>query len=1288
MSDTAPEAAHIAVVGLGCRVPGADSPTALWQLLLEGRDEIIRVPEDRTQFTAALRAVGEHGAGAQWGGFLEDIGRWDPAFFGISPAEAAAMDPQQALALEVSWRALENAGVVPDELAGSRTGVFFGQATHDHAMLLGAQPQAAAAGPFTNPGLAHSITANRLSYLWDLRGPSLAVDTACSSSLVAVHLAAQSLLTGECDLALAGGVNALLSPVPQLGAAALTALAPDGRCRTFDAAGKGYVRSEGAGAVVLRRLDDALADGDHIHAVLRATAVNQDGRTNGLTAPSGRAQTELIAGALRRAGITGAEQLGFVELHGTGTPLGDPIEARALATALADTLGEDRPPLAVGSIKANIGHLEAAAGILGLIKAALVLSRGVIPRNPHFTHVNPRIDLDAFRLRVPSTDLPWPDQAHCAAVSSFGFGGTNASAIIARTPNRSPVRRGVRAAFGPALLPLSARNEDALAALAGSWAEHVRTADTWAEIQDAARAAAVHRTHFAWRAGLVAADREELLGQLDKVATRSRPISPTAPVPVARLGFVYSGHGSQWNGMGRELLRTSAAFARRVEEIDTVFAPLLGWSPLRALRGERNADLDDISVAQPLIMTVQLALTAGLAELGIRPDAVVGHSMGEVSAAVAGQRLDLTTACRVLRARNDAVEAARGRGGMAVVEAGADEARTILRDAGSPVTVAADNSPRTCVLSGAAADLADAMTEFERRGRDARLVKVDYPSHGPLMRGPAQRLVDALGHVEQPAQNRAEAIDFYSSVQGGRFDGPLDTAYWKENLTSPVRAREAINAMADHGMTHLLEISPHPVLLAALGESVEGRSRPVTALATAYRDRPVPHGLHDVAAALYEHGRRPDAVADDITRHWAPRLPGHPFQRHQAHKPPQSVPAARTVPGDLTEVALQPGTFIAELTLPAAREEHHVAGRPALSAAELVALASWAADQAGLGEGCRIRDVDLRRRLPADAAVPLQLALLRGGGHAHPSSALVSFLFRESGRWTAGATCTVGVGTAPEPFPIRSAMAQVEVTVPAQLLTGRPAQGPSLLDPALPGLADALFDAYDNLPRLDEFTVARIGSAYLTPRLWSADRGTAYGWLHEADDQISIDLALVDSAGELLAQIQGVALQHLSELPGPSGSAPSQAQTSGESASSAPSPLRDLLDQATSTEERRTRLTAWLRAALGSILPGGLPAADPDQLLFAELGLESLMGVELRNRLERELGVRLSVALVWSHPTISQLSAELADVLERRDAPSTASGSGRPTRGAQPQPSADNASDALNQLLAELDSTS
>ncbi|WP_160508036.1 type I polyketide synthase [Streptomyces sp. BA2] len=1281
MSDTAPEAAHIAVVGLGCRVPGADSPTALWQLLLEGRDEITRVPEERTEFTAAVRAAGEHGAGAQWGGFLEDIGRWDPAFFGISPAEAAVMDPQQALALEVSWRALENAGVVPGELAGSRTGVFFGQATHDHAMLLGAQPQAAAAGPFTNPGLAHAITANRLSYLWDLRGPSLTVDTACSSSLVAVHLAAQSLLSGECDLALAGGVNALLSPVPQLGAAGLTALAADGRCRTFDASGKGYVRSEGAGAVVLRRLDDALADGDHIHAVIRATAVNQDGRTNGLTAPSGRAQTELIVDALRRAGITSAEQLGFAELHGTGTPLGDPIEARALAAALSDALGDGRPQLAVGSIKANIGHLEAAAGILGLIKAALVLSHGVIPRNPHFTDVNPRIDLDAYRLHVPVTDLPWPDLAHCAAVSSFGFGGTNASAIIARTPNRSPVRSGVRAAFGPALLPLSARDEDALVALAGSWTEHVQTADSWAEIHEAARAAAVHRTHFAWRAGLVAADQEELLGQLEKVASRGRPVSPTAQVPLARLGFVYSGHGSQWEGMGRELLRTSPAFARCAEDIDAAFAPLLGWSPLRALRGEESADLDDISVAQPLIMTVQLALTAGLAELGIRPDAVVGHSMGEVSAAVAGGKLDLTTACRVLRARNDVVEAARGRGGMAVVDAGADEARAILLSLDSPVTVAADNSPRTCVLSGADADLADAMAEFERLGRDARRVKVDYPSHGPLMRGPAEQLVDALGHVEEPTQQptqqppkeptqeRAEAVDFYSSVQGERFDGHLDTAYWKENLTRPVRAQEAVVAMADHGITHLLEISPHPVLLVALRESIEGRSRPVAALATAHRDRPMPYGLHGVAAELYEQGRRPDAVADALTRDWAHRLPGHPFQRQQAHRPPENAAVSKAVPGVLTEVALQPGTFIADLTLPGAREEHHVAGRPALSAAELVALASWAAGQAGIGEVCRIRDVDMRRRLPADPEVPLQLALLRGGDTPQPSSALVSFLFQESGRWTTAATCTVGSGSAPEPFPTRSAMAQVEVTVPAQPLsaqlpTGRPAQGPSLLDPTLPALADALFDSYEDLPPLDEFTVARIGAVHVTPRLWAADRGTAYGWLHEADGQVSIDLALVDTAGELLVQIQGVALRHLSELAGPTGgAAPAQAPKPG---------------QAASGEERRTRLGEWLRTTLSSILPGGLPSTDPDQLPFVELGLDSLMGVELRNRLERELGLRLSVALVWAQPTISQLSAELANLIERRERDASSTAADSP---AEP-------SDALNQLLAELESTS
>ncbi|MGW6940712.1 type I polyketide synthase [Streptomyces xanthophaeus] len=1285
----------VAVVGLGCRVPGADSPQALWQLLREGRDEITGIPPEREAFAAAVRAAGDRATGAQWGGFLPDVDRWDPEFFGISAAEAARMDPQQALALEVAWRAFEDAGIVVADRAGSRTGVFIGQATHDYAMTVGDRP-GAAAGPFTNPGISHAVTASRLSYLWDLRGPALSVDTACSSSLVAVHLAVQSLLAGECDLALAGGVNALLSPVPQLGAAGLTALAADGRCRTFDAAGQGYVRAEGAGAVVLRRLSDAVAAGDHVHAVIRATGVNQDGRTNGLTAPSGRAQSELIGATLRRAQVASAEELGYVELHGTGTPLGDPIEARALATGVAAGLGDgrgdgladpDRAPLLVGSVKANIGHLEGAAGILGLIKAALVLSHRSVPANPHFTTVNPLIDLDRLGLRVPVEEAPWPEAARFAAVSSFGFGGTNAHAVLERAPDRTPVRAKASGTEGPVMLPLSAHDPESLAEVAESWQERIQGAASWDEVRDAARAAAEHRAHLPWRAAVVAADREELLDALKRLASGDRRPQRSAPVAEPRLGFVYSGHGSQWEGMGRELLRTSPAFEQQVTVVDEALAPLLGWSPMAVLAGRQPADLDDIRVTQPLIMTVQLALTAALAGSGVRPAAVVGHSMGEVSAAVAAGRLDLATACRVLTARNDAVTAARGTGGMAVVEAGAEEARTVLRRLDSPVTVAADNSPRACVLSGPTAELEAVMAEFVRLGRDARPVKVDYPSHGPMMNGPAGRLLDALGSVDSAPHGTPGAADFYSTVHGALFTGPLDADYWKANLSSPVRAQDAITSMTDAGITHLLEISPHPVLLAAVRECLQELGAPASALATVRRDTPMPYGLYEVTAELYEHGWRPGGNPDAATRAQARRLPVHPFRRRRVQEPAPPAPARAGAvtdgPGTLAELGFQPGTFVADIAAAALDGDHRVAGRTAVSAAGLAALTCWAAQETGLGPAFWLRDLDLREPVPVDPQTPVQLVLHRAPGATRRAPALVSFLFREAGTWHPAASCLVAAGSPPAGPATDGAQVRAEVELAGPQPPGpRPAHGPNLLDRALPVLAEALFAARADEIRLDEVTVTRIDALHLDAALWTADRATAYGWLRGTGEDLTVDVALTGPAGRTLARAEGIRLRSLAPGETPAAPAPDGSEPAPHTQGPA---LRARLLEADGTEGRRALLRLRLRELLGAILPGGLPEDEAlDEAPFVHLGLESLMGVELRNRLETELGLRLSVGLVWTHPTVGRLAVALEGMTREHPAGAPPPGTGTDAPAVAPDAPP---GDPLAQLLAELDHT-
>ncbi|RMI44807.1 beta-ketoacyl synthase N-terminal-like domain-containing protein, partial [Streptomyces triticirhizae] len=532
----------VAVVGMACRVPGAETLDDLWRLLLAGGDAIGPVPADRTALAAA---VGDAEDGARYGGFLPELESWDPEFFGVTPAEAARLDPQQALALEVAWHALEDAGLVPAELADTRTGVFFGQATHDHALRAAAEGDEI--GATTNSGLSQAITANRLSYLWDLRGPSLVVDTACSSSLVAAHLALAALRSGECDLAIVGGVNALLSPVPQLGAARSASLAPDGRCRTLDAAASGYVRAEGAGAVVLRRLADARAAGQRAHAVLAATGVNQDGRTNGLTAPSGRAQTALVRDVLERAGAK-PERLGHVELHGTATTLGDSIEARALAAALPGRSA----PLTVGSLKPNLGHLEGAAGILGLIKTALVLSRETIPPLAHFERPSPLVNLARLGLTVPTSPQPLPDDAEFASVSAFGFGGTNAHAVLARAPEPTAEPARWR---GPVLLPLSARDGESLTEVAAAWGDRLRAEKDWSAVAADAHAAATLRTHHRLRVGVAGADRAALLRGLSAVAAGERAPRDAgrARADRGRLAIAFAGDADYWSTLADQL---------------------------------------------------------------------------------------------------------------------------------------------------------------------------------------------------------------------------------------------------------------------------------------------------------------------------------------------------------------------------------------------------------------------------------------------------------------------------------------------------------------------------------------------------------------------------------------------------------------------------------------------------------------------------------------------------------------------------------------------------------------
>uniref|UniRef100_UPI00389A1B6A type I polyketide synthase n=1 Tax=Mycobacterium sp. HUMS_1102779 TaxID=3383487 RepID=UPI00389A1B6A len=823
----------IAIIGLGCRFPGADGPAAFWRELSDGVDAIGEIPPDRWDADAFYDPDPSVPGTAvtRRAGFVPAIEEFDFQFFGISPRESAQMDPQQRLLLEVAWEALEDAGQVPERLAGSATGVFVGISTSDYATARAGDLRLVDA--YTGTGNALSVAANRLSYFYDFHGPSMALDTACSSSLVAVHLACRSLRDGECSLALAGGVNAILSPALMINFTKANMMAPDGRSKAFDAGADGFVRGEGAGVVVLKPLSRALADNDPIYAVIRGTAVNQDGRTNGLVAPSRQAQEAVLAAAYRRAGLSpGTAQ--YVETHGTGTLLGDAIEANALGTVLAN----GRPPgsrCLIGSVKTNIGHLEAAAGVAGLIKVALALRHRAIPPSLNFVEPNPEIPFDSLPLRVAQTLTPWPESGGraVAGVSAFGFGGTNAHVVLTEAPQV----RAVAAAPGTApdraeLLPLSARSPEALAALAGRYESALASGEALADL---CYTAGARRGHYEYRLSAVAdspATMSESLAAYRQGQSRAGlSVGQCRPGQRPDVVFVFSGHGSQWHGMGRRLQVQEPVFRDALATCDRALKPYLESSVLDALAGED--ELTDIGLIEPAIFAIQVALTELWRSWGVEPTAVVGHGVGEVAAAHAAGALSLEDAARVVCTRSLMLRTMRGRGTMMAAELSLAEARELIAGREGQVSIASSDSHRATVFSGDQPVLAELMAVLQQRDRFCRWVDVDVAAHSPQM----DALVPALRAGLAGLRASAPTIPLYSTVTGDLLTDRLpDADYWAENLRSPVRFSSALRRLLDVGHDAVVEVSPHPILLTAVAEDAEDLGRRCTVLPSLRHD--------------------------------------------------------------------------------------------------------------------------------------------------------------------------------------------------------------------------------------------------------------------------------------------------------------------------------------------------------------------------------------------------------------------------------------------------------------------
>ncbi len=869
----------VAIIGMGCRWPGGVTDVETFrQLLVEGRNAVAEIPSDRMDITHYFdaRPATPGRMMTRWGGYLDGIRDFDAAFFGISPREAERMDPQQRLLLEAAWEAIEDAGIDAKTLEGSRTAVFIGQWTSDFEGRLFADPEDVDFQMTTGSG--RYAASGRISYFLGLRGPSLTIDTACSSSLAAIHLAARSIQTGDATLALAGGVNLILQPHISIGYSQSLMMAPDGRCKFGDASGDGYVRSEGVGVVLLKPLDQAQAAGDRIYAVIRGGSINNDGRSSGsMGTPSLVGQAELLAAAYEAAGVSPSD-VGYVEAHGTGTRAGDPVELGALGKVL----GASRPPertLFVGSVKTNIGHTEGAAGVAGLMKAALAVQSGAIPASLHLKTPNP--DIVWGSCAIPTVEAKWPDipGPRFAGVSAFGIAGANAHVVLEEPP---PVETLPDTALPAAnLLPLSAKSPDALRILARSYAE-LLTSDAAPSVQTVAWNAAVRRTSLDQRAAFVAADSAAMVQALRDYASGG----PAAAEGVAgsvppKVAFVFPGQGGQWAGMARQLMVEQPAFREAIERCDAAARPYVDWSVVGQLEAAPGTDgylLDRIDVIQPVLTAVSIAYAELLRTAGVTPHVVVGHSMGEIAAVHFAGVIDLDAAMQIICRRSALLRRVAGHGAMALVDLGASETEARLIGREDRVSVAVNNSPRSSVISGDPDAVQSVLDGLKADGVFCRLINVDVASHSAQM----DPLVDALVADLDGLSPRSGLVPVFSTVLGRSAAGAeFDASYWGANLRQPVQFAEAVKCLIADGVSIFVECGPHPVLLHAVQQTAQAMGADdVVTISTGDRNTPESLAWLKAVGGLWSEGSAVNWSSITAPAS-AVRLPLYPWQRER-----------------------------------------------------------------------------------------------------------------------------------------------------------------------------------------------------------------------------------------------------------------------------------------------------------------------------------------------------------------------------------------------------------------------
>ncbi|WSI65914.1 type I polyketide synthase [Streptomyces sp. NBC_01336] len=922
----------IAIVAMGCRFPGGvTTPEELWQLVAEGRDAVSGMPDDRGWDLDQLMGEDASQPGTSYvhqGGFLEGAGDFDAGFFGISPMEAEATDPQQRLSLEVAWEAFERAGIDPETLRGGRVGVYMGSGIQDYGDFPEGVPEAVEA--YMATARAASVISGRISYALGLEGPSFTVDTACSSSLVALHLAAQALRQDECSLALAGGVMVMSTAAPFVAFSKQRGLAPDGRCKAFSDSADGTGWSEGAGIVLLERLSDARRNGHPVLAVIRGSAINSDGASNGLTAPSGPSQQRVIRQALANARVPGAH-VDAVEAHGTGTTLGDPIEAQALLA----TYGQDRTaeqPLRLGSFKANIGHAQAAAGVGGVIKMVMALRNGLLPKTLHVEQPSTHVDWTSGHVSLLTEAEPWTRHGHprTAGVSAFGLSGTNVHVILQEAPEpdpagapdgesaepagERPVTDGRTLPFTTPVtpFPVSGRSAAGLRAQAERLASFVRDgAGATASPRDIGHALIATRTAFEHRAvvldtgdsaGTHGTGSTPLLTGLDALAADAKAphlVRGTAAGP-AQVAFVFPGQGSQWVGMAVELLASSPVFADRMRECADALAPFTDWDLLDVVHQRPGAPtFDEVDVVQPVLWAVMVSLAGLWRACGVEPAAVVGHSQGEIAAACVAGALSLDDGARVVALRSRIIrQDLAGRGGMMSVALPSAEAESMMRGWGDRLQIAVVNSPASTVVCGEKEALDELYTQLEAQGVQARRIPVDYASHSVFVEEIRDRLLAEIADVTP----RPSSTTFYSTVTGGPLDTTaLDAGYWYENLRRTVRFEDTTRAMLDDGFTLFVEASPHPGLFIALGETIATTPAAATAVGSLRRHSGDPARFALSLAEAYVHGAPVDwSLLHDAAPTARVELPTYAFQRERYWV------TAPTGAGDVLTAGLEP----------------------------------------------------------------------------------------------------------------------------------------------------------------------------------------------------------------------------------------------------------------------------------------------------------------------------------------------------------------------------------------------